>query len=100
MTPLKPNGIALSFAALLSLSGCIIAPLRVAAPLDVTVVDAQDHTPIVNAVVVYLVALIYGPSRVTYPLRGSPMPLRGLSVLVVEDDRGESVNTVPSLGTD
>ena len=44
MTPLKPNGIALSFAALLSLSGCIIAPLRVAAPLDVTVVDAQDRT--------------------------------------------------------
>ena len=59
MRPLKLNGIVLSFAALLSLSGCIIAPLRVAAPLDVTVVDAEDHTPIVNAVVVYLVCDIH-----------------------------------------
>ena len=59
MRPLKLNGIVLSFAALLSLSGCIIAPLRVAAPLDVTVVDAQDRTPIANAVVVYLVCDIH-----------------------------------------
>jgi len=38
------------------LGGCCIAPLRVASPLEVTVVDAETGNPIPDAKVVYIVS--------------------------------------------
>ena len=41
------------------LSGCFVAPLRVANPLAVTVVDADNGTPIPQATVIYIVSDIH-----------------------------------------
>jgi hypothetical protein len=43
----------------LSLHGCIVAPLRVAETLDVTVVDADNGAPIPGAMVIYFVCDIH-----------------------------------------
>src|SRR5262245_22767438 len=49
----------LVLALLLSCQGCFVAPLRVANTLDVTIVDAQNSTPIPDATAVYFVCDIH-----------------------------------------
>ena len=43
-----------SLALLLLVSGCIVVPLRVMEPFEVTVTDSETVTPISNATIVYL----------------------------------------------
>jgi hypothetical protein len=56
---LSRTKILLTLTLLLSVQGCIVAPLRVAEPLDVRVVDAQDGAPIPGATVIYFVCDIH-----------------------------------------
>jgi hypothetical protein len=56
---MRTVGIALSVTLLLLGSGCVIAPLRVAEPLEVIVTDAQSGTPIAEATVIYLVCDVH-----------------------------------------
>jgi hypothetical protein len=59
VTRLNRIGIVLIVGSAVSTYGCLIAPLPVAAPLRVTVIDAQDQTPIANAMVLYLACDIH-----------------------------------------
>jgi hypothetical protein len=58
MNPQKRNILRITVVTLLSLvtSSCCIAPLRVANPLEVTVIDAESGSPIPDAQVIYIVS--------------------------------------------